>query len=118
MAKQLEKNQIQPYFDQDLLKPGRGLREIVNISAVAVCFGEKTAQGQEEKEFQYLITESLRQGRTIIPVILPNFQKGTKLPDFLRSLKSVDFRNVESDPFNLLIWAITGVRPKKLRPSK
>ncbi|MFN6566298.1 TIR domain-containing protein [Dendronalium sp. ChiSLP03b] len=113
IADKLENEQIQTYLSKDILQPGRQLRELADISTIAICFGEKTADPTEEKEFRYLIAESLRQGHTIIPVILSNFHEGTELPHSLRSLKSVDFRNAESDPLNLLIWAITGVRPKK-----
>ena len=118
IAEKLEDEQIQTYFSKDILQTGRKLRELANVSAVAICFGEKIADATEEKEFRDLVAESLRQGRTIIPVILSNFQEGTKLPNSLRSLKSIDFRNAESDPLNLLIWAITGVRPKKSKPNQ
>ncbi|RCJ42404.1 hypothetical protein A6770_34880 [Nostoc minutum NIES-26] len=118
IAEKLEDEQIQTYLSKDILQTGRRLRELANVSAVAICFGEKTADAIEEKEFRELVAESLRQGRTIIPVILSNFQEGTKLPNSLRSLKSVDFRNGESEALDSLIWAITGVRPKKSKPNK
>jgi len=114
LANKLKSDGIQPYLYEDIYQPGQLLREIASIPVVAVCIGDKISEALEEGQLKHLITESVRCGNTVIPVILHNCTTSNpKLPYFLRSLRSVDFREPEPDPMYLLIWAITGVRPQK-----
>jgi hypothetical protein len=46
----------------------------------------------------------------VIPVILPKVEATPKLPIFLSGMTYVDFRTSNPDPFEQLIYGITGER--------
>jgi len=45
-------------------------------------------------------------------VLLPGSPSVPRLPLFLRQMTWVDFRSEDPDPLQLLVWGITGERPK------
>ena len=54
--------------------------------------------------------EIAKRRRPLIPVILEGRQGQPKLPPFLRIWHEVDMRQQSPDPFEQLVWGITGER--------
>jgi hypothetical protein len=57
-----------------------------------------------------LLEEFTKRGKQIIPVILEGRQGNPRLPAFLNSWNKFDMRDPSPDPFEQLVWGITGDR--------
>ncbi len=57
-----------------------------------------------------LLGEFAKRGKPIIPVILEGRQGSPRLPAFLSAWHKVDMRNPDPDPFEQLVWGVTGDR--------
>jgi len=77
----------------------------------------KTLRGQEgvgpwqEHELSTAIEPFVERGLPVIPVILPTCTKVPELPAFIRTMQRVDYRSLDLDPIEQLVWAITGSPP-------
>lgn len=108
---------ILPWLDEWELPPGQAWqllleRQIETIGSAAVCVGPSGFGRWHEQEMRGLLNEFARREVPVITVLL--LQPGTPdpvLPLFLRNLTWVDFRRVDPDPMNQLVWGITGQRP-------
>jgi len=67
----------------------------------------------QEQELNAFLREFVARRSPVIPVLLPDAPATPKLPVFLRAMTWVDFRVAEPDPFERLIWGITGQRPQQ-----
>jgi hypothetical protein len=57
-----------------------------------------------------LLQQLAKRGRPIIPVILEGRKGKPRLPGFLDMWQVVDMRQPDPDPFEQLVWGITGQR--------
>ena len=58
-----------------------------------------------------MLLQLARRGRPIIPVILAGRRGRPRLPAFLDLWHVVDMRERKPDPFEQLVWGITGQKP-------
>ncbi|NER05118.1 MAG: toll/interleukin-1 receptor domain-containing protein [Okeania sp. SIO3C4] len=89
-------------------------REIENIKAVAIFIGNNHLGPWDNNEIQPFLRQFVRRGCPVIPVLLANAPEKPKLPLFLEENRWVDFRDSQSNPLEMLIWGIKGIRPLKL----
>jgi hypothetical protein len=103
------------WLDEEQLPPGRPWqdeleRQISSIKSVVVAVGQSGTGPWQNVEIRAFLSEFIRRGCPVIPLILPNCKDIPDLPLFLRQFTWVDLRKTRPDPFNLLLWGITGKR--------
>ena len=118
LCKALESRGIRPWLDEQQLVPGQPWQEaledaVETASAVAVLVGADGLGPWEVMEMRAALTESVRKGLPVIPVLLPDAPRATpKLPLFLAQYTWVDLRGgFTEDGLDRLQWGITGRRP-------
>jgi hypothetical protein len=112
----LKERGILPWLDVWEVRPGtrwqRELRRhLRSIKSVAVFIGEKGPGVWQELEVELALQELAKRDRPIIPVILEGRQGHPRLPPFLDLWHLVDMRQRDPDPFEQLVWGITGKKP-------
>ena len=117
IAERLKEKGIRPWLDVWALPPGQPWQplleeQIEHIRAAAVFIGSAGIASWQENEMRGFIEEFRKRQAPVIPVLLPDSPPNPHLPLFLRQMTWVDFRSQDPDPLNLLIWGITGKRPK------
>jgi nucleotide-binding universal stress UspA family protein len=115
IAKELKKLGIRPWFDEWQLRPGFPWqdeleRQIESIKAAAVFVGKQGVGPWQDLEQDAFLREFRKRRCPVIPVILPEGGSEPKLPIFLAGMTWVDFRTMDPDPMERLIWGITGKR--------
>jgi hypothetical protein len=116
IAERLKEKKFQPWFDEWELRPGMPWQPaleaaIQDIGAAAVFVGESGIGPWQHQELRAFMNEFVRRGCPVIPVLLADAPAKPALPIFLNQMTWVDFRTSEPDPFQRLIWGITGRRP-------
>jgi hypothetical protein len=81
-----------------------------SIKAAAVFIGPRGPGPWQTLEIEVALNELARAKRPIIPVILESRVGQPKMPPFMELWHTVDMRKPKPDPFELLIWGITGER--------
>jgi hypothetical protein len=118
IVQELRNQGLRPWVDKLHLRPGKRwevevTRVIKNIPAMAVFLGshggEKLFRDLEPSHFLNRFKE---QELPLIPVILPSVQGEPQFPPFLNSFSYIDFRLSDPDPFDQLIFGITGKNPR------
>jgi hypothetical protein len=105
------------WFDEDELPPGvpwQALLEegIVNSGSIAVLVGADGIAPWEDEEMQAALQLGVRDGRPVIPVLLPGASAQLKLPMFIGNRTWVDLRDgLKKAGLDKLVWGITGVKP-------
>ncbi len=136
IGNELKKRGILPWLDIWEFRPGtpwqREIEQQIeneNILAAAVFVGKEGVTSWLQMTTDALIREFVTQGRPVIPALLPGNSDWPKLPVLLKGMDRVDFRHFkqhfnfapDEDPFNRLIFGITGRRPweeENLQPLK
>ncbi len=121
IGNRLGQKKIVPWFDGWEVRPGTSWQEAIeqqieNIPCVAVFVGQDGIGPWQRVEIEACLLEFANRRCPVIPVLLPNVPNIPELPYFLRRREWIDFRplkwdsNVapDDDPFNRLIWGITG----------
>jgi hypothetical protein len=113
IGERLKERGILPWLDIWEIPPGTRWqpelrKHIKSIRSAAVFVGVKGTGPWQELEVEALLTEIGRRGRPIIPVILDGRRGHPRLPTFLDLWHVVDMRQPEPDPFEQLVWGITG----------
>jgi hypothetical protein len=80
------------------------------IHSAAVFVGRNGIGPWQSMEVEAFLSEFVRRGCPVIPVLLPDAPNQPALPVFLRNIAWVDFRKQEPEPLERLIWGITGKR--------
>jgi|HubBroStandDraft_1064217.scaffolds.fasta_scaffold03529_2 GTPase SAR1 family protein len=104
---------ILPWLDVWEIRPGTRWqqalqKQIKSIKSAAVFVGPKGPGPWQEVEVESLLTQLVKRKCPIIPVILEGRQGQPQLPLFLNNLHLVDMRKLDPDPFQQLVWGITG----------
>jgi hypothetical protein len=104
---------LNPWLDIEQLRPGSPWQtvleeQIKHIKSVAVFLGNDGIGPWQDMEQQAFIREFKKRKCPIIPVILPECSEDQELPIFLSLMHFVNFRKIEPDPLQQLIWGITG----------
>jgi hypothetical protein len=116
IGEQLRERGILPWIATWELRPGTRWqkelrRQLRSIKSAAVFIGERGPGPWQELEVEIALQELIRDGRPVIPVILEGRHGNPRLPDFLDLLHGVDMRQRDPDPFEMLVYGITGRRP-------
>jgi GUN4-like/TIR domain len=112
-AQQLRQQNLVPWLDEEQLIPGRNWlysleQDIPKIKTVAVFVGRNGLGPWQKQEISMFLNEFVRRGTPLIPVLLKNAPKQPKLPPILENMTWVDFRRRQPEPFQSLLWGITG----------
>jgi GTPase SAR1 family protein len=122
IAERLRTEGVLPWFDTSDIAPGQRWpdeleRQIRTVRAGAVFIGPHGLGPWQEMEQQAFVNEHARREFRVIPVLLPGIPDGIELPVFLAQWHAVDFRLAKPDPFDRLLWAVTGERWRDAEPS-
>jgi GTPase SAR1 family protein len=117
IGERLKERGILPWLDIWEIRPGmrwqKELRRVIRaVKTAAVFYGPSGAGPFQELEVESLVGEFAKRGKPVIPVILEGRQGNPRLPPFLDSWHRVDMRNPSPDPFEQLVWGITGERSR------
>jgi hypothetical protein len=115
IGERLKERGILPWLDVWEIPPGKRWqqelrRAIKSVKTVAVFIGPSGAGPWQELEVESLLGEFAKRGKPIIPVVLTGREGNPRLPPFLNAWHKVDMRNPDPDPFEQLVWGITGDR--------
>jgi len=118
IAEALDEAGLRPWLDERELPPGIPWKpelrvRLADIRAAAVIVGPDGLGPWQLAEVEELLGEFLRRKCPVIPVILPGCQGTPRLPESLKDaslsdMTHVDLRRTRPDPFERLIWGITG----------
>jgi hypothetical protein len=116
IGEQLKRQGLLPWLDEWELAPGVPWQQeleaqVTNIRAVAVFVGRAGIGPWQQEELAAFLNEFHRRKCPVIPALLPDAPAQPRLPIFLSGRTWVDFRVVDPDPLQQLIWGITGRRP-------
>jgi hypothetical protein len=116
IGERLKDRGVLPWLDIWEIRPGtrwqRELqRHLKSIKAAAVFVGPSGPGPWQELEVESILLQLARRGRPIIPVILEGRRGRPRLPAFLNLWHVVDMREQKPDPFEQLVWGITGQKP-------
>lgn len=113
VAKRLKECGILPWLDVWDVRPGTRWqdeleRQLKSIKSAAIFIGPKGSGPWQDLEIQNLLQLFAKHKRPIIPIILEGRKGRPQLPGFLALWHVVDMRQGEPDPFDQLVWGITG----------
>lgn len=116
LGERLRQIGIRPWLDVWEIRPGTDWMaclesQIEQISTVAVFVGNGGFGPWQVREQRAFLLQFMRRECPIIPVLLSTAKVAPKLPIFLESFHYVDFRVNDPDPFQQLVWGITGKKP-------
>jgi hypothetical protein len=115
LGNRLKEKGILPWLDEWELRPGLPWQpllenQIEKIKTAAVFVGKTGIGPWQRQELMAFLNEFVQRGCPVIPVVLSDAPQKPDLPPFLRNMTWVDFRVSEPEPFNRLVWGITGKR--------
>ena len=113
---QLRQRGLNPWLDRWELRPGEDLQDVLDeqiehIQTTAVFVGKVGIGPWQRQEIKVFLRRFADQGYPIFPVILPSAPQELELPTFLKGGTWVDFRKSNPDPFEQLVWGVTGKKP-------
>jgi WD40 repeat protein len=113
IGERLKERGILPWLDAWEIPPGTRWQKDLHkrlkaVGSAAVFIGRKGPGSWQELEVETLLGQLAKRKRPIIPVILENRVGNPRLPPFLDLWHVVDMRQADPDPFELLVWGITG----------
>jgi WD40 repeat protein len=117
VGKRLKEQGVLPWLDEWELQPGQPWqpaleKQIKEIKAAAVFVGPDGFGPWQDTEQQAFLRQFVKRRCPVIPVILPGCVNPPELPPFLEAMMWVDFRKLEPDPLEQLLWGITGERKR------
>ena len=87
-----------------------GAEIMPTIKAAAVFIGSHGLGTWQRQEIDVFENRFAAGNCHVIPLILPEFKDDPTLPVFLKSKTWVDFRKTDPDPWERLLYGITGRR--------
>jgi hypothetical protein len=115
---------LRVWFDRWILIPGQHwqqemARGLEQAQTCAVFVGENTPSGWFREEIERALNRQTKDaGFRVIPVILPNGDRGL-VDDFLELRTWVEFTGLDdSDAFHLLVCGVRGIRPGRRKHAK
>lgn len=115
IAERLKERGILPWLDVWEIPPGKRWQQELSkrirlVRSAAVFVGARGTGPWQELEVEALLTKIAQRGCPIIPVVLDGRQGQPRFPAFLNLWQVVDMRIAHPDPFEQLVWGITGER--------
>ena len=120
LAHTLQARGLKVWLDEEQLVPGRPWQEalekiIQTAHTAAVLVGKDGLGPWEIPEIRTCLSQFVKRGLPVIPVLLPDASAKPELPLFLHELTWVDLRGgLTEDGLNRLEWGITGSKPGQL----
>jgi hypothetical protein len=117
LGKLLKGRGISVWLDAWELVPGRpwqeALEEVITTTrSAAVLVGSEGVGPWQQPEMRAALSQFVKKGLPVIPVLLPNAPSRVDLPLFLENFTWVDFREgFTEENLNRLVWGITGSKP-------
>ncbi len=116
ISRQLQRFGLLSWLDEQVIRPGERWvsclqEDIERVRTCAVVVGDEGVGPWQEQELNTAIQLFVERGLPLIPVILPGCTKTPDMPPFLRTFHRVDYRSLDPDPIEQLVWAITGRPP-------
>jgi hypothetical protein len=113
IGERLKERGILPWLDVWEIRPGvrwqKELRRVIkSVKTAAVFIGPSGASPWQELEVESLLGEFAKRNKPMIPVILEGRVGNPRLPAFFSLWHMIDMRNPSPDPFEQLVWGITG----------
>jgi hypothetical protein len=111
----LKRRSILPWIDEQEIRPGTTWQsqiqnDIESIRSCAVVVGPSGLGPWQKREVDAILQLFVERGSPVIPVILPSCRSVPELPLFLKAFGWVDYRTLDPDPLERLIWGISGGR--------
>lgn len=118
VAERLRDRGILPWLDVWEIQPGvrwqpELRRRLKTMKSAAVFLGPKGPGPWQQLEVEAMLGQLGKRSCPVIPVILEGRRGQPRLPGFLNLLHVVDMRVSDPDPFEQLIWGITGKRANR-----
>ena len=113
IGEQLKDQGILPWLDEWELPPGQPWQRLLTkqmgqIKSAAVFVGKDGVGPWQQEELEAFLSEFVRRGCPVIPVLLNDAPKVPKLPILLKNRTWVDFRGRDPDPMEQLVWGLRG----------
>ncbi len=108
---------LRPWLDEWELIPGRPWQEALEdilrtVGSSAILVGQDGLGPWEVPEMRASLSECVRRGLPVIPVLLPGAPQCPELPLFLTQYTWVDLRGgLTAAGLDRLQWGITGIKP-------
>jgi GTPase SAR1 family protein/WD40 repeat protein len=114
LAQDLRERGIRPWLDENELPPGLPWQRVLegqiqNISAAIVVVGSQVGPWQDQ-EMEAFLRQFVKRRCPVIPVLLPHTDP-PDLPPLLDGMTWVNLGVDIPDPYDQLVWGITGRRP-------
>lgn len=109
---------VRSWVDKLNLRPGgpwlEGIDEIIDrIPVMLLIIGETGTLGAHQKREIAVFQQSLKtRPRPLIPVLLKSAPDEVKLPPGVDTYNRIDLKERDPDPFDRLVWGITGRKPR------
>lgn len=116
IANRLKERGILPWLDVWQMQPGTRWiteleKQLKSVKSAAVFVGPSGPGPWQSIEVETILNQPVGKERRIIPVILEGRQGTPPLPELLGLWHRVDMRKPDPDPFEQLVWGITGEPP-------
>ena len=117
LKQRLEARGLTVWLDEEQLPPGQRDLPLIqkalrSCRAVAVCVGAAGPGPWQQEEVEEALRAVKKDGRPLIPVVLPHSPEEVEFPAFVSNRTWISFRLGWSDEEQeRLIWGITGRRP-------
>lgn len=117
LAARLRDRGLLPWLDEWEIRPGdlwqKSLENSLDsVGSVAVLIGSSGVGPWQDLEQMVAVKGFVDSGRRVIPIILESYSGDREYPDVLNLFHHVDFRQATPDPFEQLIWGVTGERER------
>ncbi|MCP4105802.1 MAG: response regulator [Desulfobacteraceae bacterium] len=111
IREELGKYGLSSWFDRDNLFPAWMFLEDIDrvlecAKSVAILVGKSEIPIWDDLELSGFLKQTMLNGVPIVPIILPDVEKLADIPDFLKGMTWIDFRNNEPDSLKMLTEAI------------
>lgn len=107
---------VRTWFDEDEIRPGQLFQpelelQIQKAGSAAIFVGSSDRAPWQNLETRSFLSEFADRGCPLIPVLLKTCSSVPVIPTFLKQFNWVDFRLADPDPFQRLLWGISGKKP-------
>ena len=122
LGEALQRRGLKVWLDEWNLVPGRPWQEaleaiIETAQSAAVLVGKDGFGPWQDMEMRACLSEFVRRGAAVIPVLLPGAPEQPELPLFLQAFTWVDLRDgLSQGGLDRLQWGVTGIKPGPAEP--
>ena len=123
LKERLLERKLTVWFDEDELRPGVSWQRLLEAGvrqsrSVAVLVSDDGLGPWENEEMEAALRLAVKDGRAVIPVLLPGAPDGVELPLFLENRGWVDLRpDMAVRELDRLVWGITNQKPNREKSS-